>query len=221
MRLSIPPELRRGGRRRNEEALVESGRVVLDLMKRRVGLTGYEDIDLLDVGCGCKVTQAILEYDIPIRSYVGVDVFRPLMDYLSRAITDPRFSFFHVDFENDMYNPRGVRMSPDVPLPIGGKRFPLISLFSVFTHLAPHDFEAMLRMLRHHIEPDGRLFFTAFIDCATETPFVDANGDQPLKWAVYGEREARRLIAESGWEILSFHPPEPHIQHHFVCRVAD
>jgi len=51
---------------------------------------------------------------------------------------------------------------------IDGRRFDLICLFSVFTHLAPDDYVAMLRLLRRFIRPDGRLFFTLFLNEESE-----------------------------------------------------
>ena len=41
---------------------------------------------------------------------------------------------------------------------IEGRQFDLICLFSVFTHLAPADYVAMLRLLRRFAKPGGRLF---------------------------------------------------------------
>jgi hypothetical protein len=49
-------------------------------------------------------------------------------------------------------------------LPVGPRRFDLICLFSVFTHLAPHDYVAMLRLLRQHATPDATLLFSLFLD---------------------------------------------------------
>ena len=34
------------------------------------------------MGCGVKVTQAILNHDIPIRSYTGVDVYGEMIEFL-------------------------------------------------------------------------------------------------------------------------------------------
>jgi SAM-dependent methyltransferase len=50
------------------------------------------------------------------------------------------------------------------PLLSTGEQFDVISLFSVFTHLAPHDFPAMLRALRPCAARDGRLIFSLFIN---------------------------------------------------------
>jgi SAM-dependent methyltransferase len=59
-------------------------------------------------------------------------------------------------------------LSEDSKLPIDGRTFDVICLFSVFTHLAPHDYRTLLRLLRRYIKPDGRLFFTSYINELTE-----------------------------------------------------
>jgi SAM-dependent methyltransferase len=215
--LSVPASFRRGALRGDEEASIESGRRILALMRRRLGLASYQGVDILDVGCGNKIAQAILRHGIPVRRYVGVDIHRELIEYLREHVTDRRFEFHPVDFHNTMYNPGGTKMTPDTALPVGAERFGLICLLSVFTHLAPEDFESMLRLLHRHIKPDGRLFFSLFIDPNATTPFRDLSPSHPLKFAYYSEDWVRAKIDETGWELRSLHPRQPHIQHHVVC----
>ena len=63
-----------------------------------------------------------------------------------------------------MYNQDGETLTAETRLPMGEEKFDLISLFSVFTHLSPHDYVAMLKLLRSYVKPDGRLFFTLFVN---------------------------------------------------------
>ena len=46
---------------------------------------------------------------------------------------------------------------------MGSRYFDMICLFSVFTHLAPHDYVSMLRLLRRHAKSDARLLFSLFL----------------------------------------------------------
>ena len=48
-------------------------------------------------------------------------------------------------------------MAEDTDLGVGDRTFDVITLFSVFTHLAPHDYKTMLRLLRPYVRPGGRL----------------------------------------------------------------
>ena len=121
-------------------------------------------MDVLDVGCGTKIVKTLLDHEMPIGHYVGIDVASEVIDWLRANVSDPRFEFHHLDAHNAMYNPTGRDLASFESLPVGARRFELICLFSVFTHLAPHDFEAMLRLLRRHVRPDGSLLFSLFVD---------------------------------------------------------
>ncbi len=241
IKLSVPHALRKGARKNNEKAYVESGRHLLDLMAAKLGLQDFAGTDVLDIGCGTKFTQAVLSHDVPIKSYTGVDVCEEMIAWLSDAVRDSRFSYAAMNTHNEMYNPSGEPLTVDTRLPIEKESFDLICLFSVFTHLAPHDFHAMLAVLRPYIEHEGRLFFTLFINEISPNghglmavlkeklgadwqpptaPFTDKKKGEPLVWAVYSREEVYKLMAGTGWEIEQLFDPEDDIQHHIICKPA-
>lgn len=146
----------------------ESAVFLLRYTTERLGLEDLADKDVLDVGCGTKFTEALLNDKIPIGSYTGVDVYREMVDFLQSEVTDPRFSYHHADLHNDLYNPGGTPMSADTDLGVGDRRFDIIWLFSVFTHLNPADYHSMLQALRRYVRPGGKLFYTLYVDELTE-----------------------------------------------------
>jgi SAM-dependent methyltransferase len=133
-----------------------------------LGITDLSDRDVLDVGCGTKFTEAILNHDIPIGTYTGVDVYREMIDFLASRVADPRFAYHHADLHNALYNPDGAPMTDTSDLGVGERTFDIIWLFSVFTHLDPSDYTTMLKVLRRYARPDSRLFFTVYIDELTQ-----------------------------------------------------
>lgn len=165
--LNVPRPLRRGGLASDEQASVESGRQLIRLMCRHLGRDSLEGLDVLDVGCGTKLVQAILSHDLPVGRYVGLDVFEEMIEFLNANVNDPRFSFFRLNTRNENYNPAGEPLSADMQLPVEEYSFDLICLFSVFTHLAPHDYVAMLKVLRRYIKPEGKLIYSLFVNEAT------------------------------------------------------
>jgi|CXWL01.1.fsa_nt_gi SAM-dependent methyltransferase len=243
--LKIPIELCRNFIRDGDEA-VEAAVGLIDYMAHHIGVDNLATLDVLDVGCGVRFSQAFVDRDVPIGSYVGVDAAGDVIDFLSANVNDPRLSFLHLDVHNELYNPDGVPLTATTPLPLGKREFDLICLFSVFTHLAPVDYVAMLKLLRQFAKPDGRLFLTLFINERTEgghglidglsnaaaanvdeasmpahrsvPDFVDLYRDKPLMWAVYSRSHALDLIEGTGWEVVSVTDPLPYIQHHIVCR---
>lgn len=242
--LEVPVELRRGAHEGFEKQ-AKSGAFILDYMARHLGHDNLDRLSVLDVGCGSKFTQAILSRNIPIGRYVGVDVFRELMEFLQAEVNDERFEFHHADLHNVMYNPEGLTLSEYGALPLPAASFDIICLYSVFTHLAPHDYPAMLRLLRPHAKPDGKLMYTLFVNELTKggyglrdfiinsglygppppadeviPDFVDVDPNNPLKWAAYSREYALALIEGTGWELESLSEPlqDGQVQHHIVCR---
>jgi len=234
--LHVPREFRRGSRD-DEQASIASAAWLIDHISSQVGVDDLGNTEVLDIGCGVKFTQAFLNHALPVQRYTGVDVYREMIEFLRESVDDPRFEYFHIDAHNEMYNPRGQPLR-DTTLPLDDRMFDLICLLSVFTHLAPEDYRAMLVLLRPYVKPEGRLFYTLFIDEVTDDghglmdgwarrlgpaavgkveTFQDLNPEQPLKWALYSRRYAHELIEGTGWEVVSLSPPLPHVQHHFVC----
>jgi len=183
-----------------------TGQELIELATRRAGRQDLADADILDVGCGVRFTQTIVNRKIPIGSYTGIEVCRPIVAYLKEAVEsrDRRFRFAHWDVHNAMYNPEGeLRLEELDALPIGGT-FELIWLFSVFTHLDERDAEAMLRLLRGHVRSRGKLLFSVFIDPDLEG-FEDRVPGSPLLKAYYGRRIMDRLVERAGWRVHAFY----------------
>lgn len=212
----VPKKLRRGNKRYNEEQSVAQGVELIQLMCRNFGLADFGNTSVLDIGCGCKLVQAILDRDLPLGRYVGVDVFPDLIHFLNANVADPRFSFHVYNIHNEMYNPQGAPLSANTRLPLDEHSFDIICLYSVFTHLAPHDYVAMLQMLRRYIKPGGKLIFSLFVNELTGTGHghmdkynkawttADASLLEP-------HREAFTLGAAAAGppDFLDFYPAEP------------
>jgi SAM-dependent methyltransferase len=160
--LPVPPQLERGAHSTREEWL-ESGLFAVGLLCRTLGREDLSGVELLDVGCGTKIVKTLCDHSMPVRRYVGIDASSEVIEWLRANVSDPRFEFHHLDAQNAMYNPEGADLGSFERLPVGHRRFDLICLFSVFTHLAPHDYVAMLRLLRRHAKPDARLLFSLFL----------------------------------------------------------
>lgn len=165
--LHVPGRLRRGARRDEQES-IDSVPWLVEHMCEHLGIPDLAETEVLDVGCGVKFTQAFLGRGIPVKRYVGVDVYREMIDFLRSTVEDPRFEYHHLNAHNELYNPDGEVLTADTPWPIDGETFDLVCLFSVFTHLAPHDYVTMLRILRRYARSSTRLFFTLYIDERTE-----------------------------------------------------
>ena len=171
------------------------------------------------MGCGVRFTQALINRNIPIKSYTGLEVYKPIVDFLQERVQayDERFRYVFWNARNQLYNPDGVELARQAALPFGDK-FDLIWLFSVFTHLDPSDSRALLVLLRKHVRTTGKLFFSAFIDDQLDG-FEDRVEDQPLLMAYYGRDYMQSLVQEAGWRVEEFRNQDlsKFIQHYLVC----
>jgi SAM-dependent methyltransferase len=241
--LDVTDPLRRGAHSTREEWMA-SAHSLLQLVARTAGVENLAEVSMLDVGCGTKFTKAVVDGGVPMGRYVGIDVDRSVVDFLVANVRDPRFEFHHMDVHNELYNPAGVPLSSLDRLPVGDERFDVITLFSVFTHLAPHDYAPMLRLLRPHVKPDGVLIYSIFlheqapnglgimnqlaarlapggpVEPVAPPDFVDLDESDPLKFAIYSRSHASALVEGTGWVIEGIHDPEEHVQHYIVCRPA-
>jgi len=220
-RLVVPDHFNRNTRRVHAIGPEKTGLVLLRVACDALGLEDLSGCDVLDVGCGVRFAQTILNCDVPIRSYAGVDVDEPLIRFLQSEVDDPRFTFAHWDVHNPLYNPQAPRMTRESTLPVAGE-FDVIWLFSVFTHLPPDDAEAMLAILRRHARRDGRLLFSAFLDPTVAT-FAEKSPEKPGLHSTYHEAFLRSLVERNGWRVRAVHDKDPtqkFIQHHFVCAAA-
>jgi SAM-dependent methyltransferase len=162
-RLQIPQEIQRGRYGLTNEEWIEAGEFSVDLLCRTLGRGDLSEVELLDVGCGTKLAETLLDNSMPIGRYVGIDASSEVIDWLQANVSDARFEFHHLDAHNARYNPEGTDLASFELLPVGERYFDLICLFSVFTHLAPHDFVSMLRLLRRHAKPEAKLLFSLFL----------------------------------------------------------
>jgi SAM-dependent methyltransferase len=196
----------------------ETGLWLLNRLRERLGLDSLAHVELLDLGCGVRFTQAILNQRIPIRRYVGVDVEPELIAFLSGAVSDRRFQFRRIDVQHPSYNPNGAPLHDDFVLPVGPRKFDLACMFSVITHQYPSDATALFRTLKRHVRDDGALFFTCFLDDEIQD-FEDRSPNRDGGRCVYARARIEQLLRDAGWEHDRPDPPEGVIiGHSYVCR---
>src|SRR5262245_34942634 len=193
--LDVPPDLQRNSKAVTDIGIEETGLTLLDLATQRLGLTSLAESDVLDIGCGVRFAQTIVNRGVAIRSYTGIEVYRPIVDFMRDCLEphDPRFRFVHWDVQNGLFNndASSRRLIDEPALPVTST-FDVIWLYSVFTHLDRDDARAMLRLTRQVIRPTGALLFTAFVD--PEIEGVESRSEvHPLMMVFYGLEAMKQL----------------------------
>ena len=213
--LEVPLSLRRGGRRTNVQRAFDDSLKLERIVCRSLGLDNLADKRVLDVGCGWRMTKALLDQALPIGHYTGLDVFGEAIEFLTTCVDDPRFDLHVLDAHNEMYNPDGKALGDIDELPVETASYDIIWLFSVFTHLAPHDYAAMLRLLRGYVTPDGKLLFSLFINESTPNSrgFMDNMNRQweqnATRLDTLNERATTYLAERKIPDIVDFDPRQP------------
>jgi SAM-dependent methyltransferase len=218
--IEIPSQFQRNSPNVLTLGVENTGSALINCGNELLGCSDLSGKDVLDVGCGSRFTQTIINRNLPIKSYTGVDINEPLISYLINNVQDSRFSFHYWHIYNAMYNRTGQRLTRRTVLPLSqDKKFDVIWMYSVITHTYPQDTESLFYILGRHIKKGGGLLFSAFLDNRIET-FEDRVKDQPLLNAFYNEEYLRRIISRAGWRVESLYDkwPEAVMQNLFLCR---
>lgn len=118
---------------------------------------------ILDIGCGCgQIALELREEFSSEGRYTGCDINNSAIEWCKNNIRDNRFSFFHIDVKNGMYNPKGTESAANFRLPIK-EQFDLILLKSVFTHMLTDETENYLSQLNGLLTDRGKCVATFFI----------------------------------------------------------
>jgi SAM-dependent methyltransferase len=196
----------------------QSGIWLLERMRRQIGFESYADKKVLDFGCGVRFTQAILNTDLPFGRYFGVDVFRPMIEFLQNNVRDSRFGYYFLDAHHPIYNSQGKSLSPESILSIDENDFDIVCMFSVITHQYPNDAKSIFSMLRPHIRSEGHLFFTCFLD-ETISAFEDRSPQHDGGRCFYNPALLTEIVKSCGWRQVGSAPGEgPLIGDSFVYQ---
>ncbi len=130
---------------------------------------------VLDFGCGCgrDARRFLLQRNRP-KSYVGLDIHRPMIQWCQENLSLDGFSFVHHDVWSPGYgldNSRH-RYLPLTPL---GSHFTLIHANSVFTHLHEDQAAFYLREMCSMLAPTGIIHATWFFFNKKWFPMMEEN----------------------------------------------
>jgi SAM-dependent methyltransferase len=219
-RIDIPARFHRNSPNVVAIGVEHTGSTLIDCGNELLGCSDLSDKDVLDIGCGVRFTQTIINRGLPVRSYTGIDIDEPMIDYLAANVRDSRFSFHYWHVYNERYNRGGQRLTRGVKLPLEHDRtFDVVWMYSVITHNDPEAAECLFHVARRHVRHDGALLFSAFVDNGIEA-FDDRVKGHPLAAVYYNEAFLTQIISRTGWRVESVYGKKPDtvMQDLFLCR---
>lgn len=121
---------------------------------------------VLDIGCGCGLMALHLaDYLGAEGRYIGVDIHRPSISWCRSHISAkyPNFTFALMDVRSRAYNPRGRYPAEDYSFEFEERKFDLVVLKSVFTHMRPAEVDNYIGEVSRLLSDDGRCLMTFFL----------------------------------------------------------
>lgn len=139
------------------------GKLLAELLKKYASLNNSAKV--LEIGCGCGRTAYALTKSLDDGNYVGVDIDKTSLRWCQeqRLFASKRFTFNHLDVQNNEYNPEGQLRADKYRFPYGDNEFDVIFLVSVFTHMPTDDVKNYIREISRMLKPEGTCMVTTFL----------------------------------------------------------
>ena len=91
--INVPKEVQRNSPDVLAAGVEHSGEILLTNVAGLIGQHDLVDLDLLDVGCGVGFMQTLINRSLAFRSYTGIEVSLPIVQWLKENVEsrDERF----------------------------------------------------------------------------------------------------------------------------------
>ncbi|MHB8272683.1 methyltransferase domain-containing protein [Bradyrhizobium sp.] len=193
-----------------------TGRIAINSMCERLGWSSLGGRRLLDFGCGVRFATTIINLEMEIDLYAGVDTNAAPISWLKENVRDTRLQFHHLNMRSTMYNPAGVTPTVETLELMQLRNFDAACMFSVITHQEPEDAELIFAMLRRCAP---RLYFTALIDDRVRG-YVEKDPQNIGHLSAYSTERLKEMLRRSGWAVERSFPPGFFQQTAFICSRA-
>ncbi len=167
---------------------------------------------VLDFGCGCGriARQMMLQRTAIPERYLGLDLYRPSVEWCQRYLRRSGFTFQHLNVRNVGLNPNGKQY---VDFQVD-EQFSLINAHSVFTHIIEPDLAFYFAQCVRRLDSGGVFRSTWFMFDKQHYPMMQTfqnclyiNPDDLTNAAIYDVGFVRDLFARHGLTIFKAKPP--------------
>ncbi len=143
-----------------------------------------KDSHVVDIGCGQGRLAIGLLREVGALNYVGFDVSKTSIDWCKKHIQrcHPSFRFFHLDVENERYNPTGKSIPNDFRFPLMDSRVDVAYLWSVFTNMRPEHMRIYLSDISRIMRMGGSVFLTAFVEKGVPAVSINPSDYVPFEY---------------------------------------
>lgn len=182
-----------------EEMFPSVGKTLVDMLDQ-YGMLG-EQVDLLDVGCGCGRMARYLP-GRPFRSYSGFDRHPGMIKWCNAVLApiDSRFRFQLVSVKSAYVawdGHEGQQDAETLVFPYPSDSFDSILLASVFTHMPLPEVRHYLRELHRVVRPGGKILLSVLLSPGAECRGDEVNFYLPPRLLAAAFDEARLAVHQA------------------------
>ncbi len=187
--------------------------------KAYIQLTAIEHIKsintILDIGCGPgRLAIGLINNNALLSQYVGVDVNKNAIDWCKTNISkkNSKFNFIHLNKYNARYAKLNSKKSmfDYSEIDVFNKKYDLVYLYSVFSHLEPDDLIEYLNIFKNILNSSGVVYTTVFVGYEVnryeENPsnlsFLKFKPQGRLHVCYYNKDYFETLVKNAGLKIL-------------------
>lgn len=182
-----------------------TGNVLLSSLRRRFGWHDFSDKRFLDFGCGVRFARTIVNLEIKIKLYAGIDLNRAAINWLRASISDSHLRFYHYDIANIFYHPNGPTCKDAIfPAVEGFGEFDGAGMFSVITHQPPDNSQFIISLLHKAVSPNGQMYFTAFLN-ESIVDYAEGLPDVPGAQSHYNPSYLCGIVESTGWKVIDIY----------------
>lgn len=198
----------------------KTGLRLLDLIQKELNISDWSQASILDIGCGVRFTQTMLNNDIKIGRYCGIDIKEDIIEALQKSVAVENYEFHYWHVYNNLYNKTGQKLSEIKLLPADVSEYQYSCLISVFTHLNGPDSNDMLRILRASMNTGSKMLFSIFIDNEMDEDFVEVFPQNPSRTVKHRYDAFEKMLDNNGWKVNSYSKARPdyYINNYFVVE---
>jgi len=172
--------------------------------------------NIFDFGCGCGrvARQLILQTEVSVRTYLGVDLFEESVVWAQQNLSphNPSFQFRHHNVYNAQFNPLSTQEF--VAFEVADTQFSLVNAQSVFTHIIERNIENYLSECSRILMRDGIFRSTWFLFNKAGFPMMQEsqnclyiNVDDTSNATIYDYNYVRSMFKKHGLTIFSIIRP--------------
>ncbi len=153
----LPPKLLMGS---VGSASIEIFLFTADAWSQLISCYIKDEVNLLDIGCGCGKLARNFIFNPLVKKYIGFDVIKELIEWNENFIiplSRGNMEFYHYDLYSYEYNQKATLKATELKFPAEDNSIDIAFAASLFTHLLEPDARHYLKETHRVLKKGGKI----------------------------------------------------------------